>query len=285
MGRAARELKLSGMYASAITPHLPNALEPDYSAALDLLDFLAAGGVDGICLLDSAGEFLNFSFEERHRLVYLGSKRSRVPLLVGVSHSTLAGAVQLADEAVAAGADGLLLMPPYFYRYSQGGVEEFYREFAREAPDAVPMLLHHAPRLTSPLEPATIRRLTETGRFAGVVDSSGDQRCMLELLALKQEMGVAVFCGSDRLAAWAVNEGADGVISDCACALPGAAVGDSMREDFLLWMERLPPNVAVRRALELRGQKAGAPLTPVSPDESQLLAEFESWFQMDKTGM
>src|SRR5690348_15042433 len=132
MARAPRQLPLSGVFASAITPHRDNSQDPDFSGSLDLLDFLATAGVNAICLFGAAGEFLNYGFSERQRLVYLGVKRSRVPLLAGVSHSTLAGALQLAAEAVTSGADGLLLMPPYFFPYPQPEIEEFYMEFARE---------------------------------------------------------------------------------------------------------------------------------------------------------
>src|ERR1700692_4161924 len=106
MARAARHLELAGVFASAITPRRPDSQDPDFSGLLDLLDFLADGGVTGICLLGPTGDFLIYSFSERQRLVYLAAKRSRVPLMVGVSHSTLAGALQLADEAIASGADG-----------------------------------------------------------------------------------------------------------------------------------------------------------------------------------
>lgn len=279
MGRAARELKLGGIYASAITPHLPGVPEADFSASLDLLDFLARGGVDGICLLGTAGEFLNYSFAERQRLVYLGSKRSRVPLLVGVSHSTLPGAVQLADEATTAGADGLLLMPPYFYRYSQAEIEEFFLQFSRETSDAIPLLIHHIPQFTSGIETATIRRLMSTGRFAGVKDSSGDRSYLSELLEMKRTMPFAVFCGCDRLAPWALQAGADGLISACAGALPELEPDDLRRCEFVDWMDRLPPNLAIKRALELKGQKAGGPLTPLAVGAVGLLNEFESWFR------
>src|SRR5689334_4546790 len=119
MARAPRQLQLRGVFADAVTPHRAGAQDPDFSASLDLLDFLADGGVTGILIGGPTGEFLDFSFFERQRLVYLGVKRSRVPIVAGVSHSTLAGSLQLADEAISAGADGLLLMPPYFFRYSQ----------------------------------------------------------------------------------------------------------------------------------------------------------------------
>ena len=104
MARAARQIRLSGIFPAAITPHHPKTREADYSGALELIDFLAAAGVDGICLFGSTGEFINYSFAERHRLLSLAVKRSRVPLIAGVSHSTLSGALQLADDAISAGA-------------------------------------------------------------------------------------------------------------------------------------------------------------------------------------
>ena len=102
MGRAARQIKLSGVFAAAVTPNRSGTLDADYSGLMDLLDFLANARVDGICLLGSTGEFLNYSFADRQRLVYLGVKRSRVPLMVGVAHSTLRGALELAGEAISA---------------------------------------------------------------------------------------------------------------------------------------------------------------------------------------
>src|SRR5580658_6067230 len=152
MARAGRQIELSGVFASAITPHRAGTPEVDFPAALDLIDFLTAAGVRGVSLFGSTGEFLDYSFAERQRLVYLGAKRSRVPLIAGVSHSTLSGAIQLADEAVSSGADALLLMPPFFYRYAQPEIEEFYRQFARETSGAVPVLLHNHPQFTSALE-------------------------------------------------------------------------------------------------------------------------------------
>ena len=89
MARAARQIRLSGIFPAAITPHHPKTREADYSGALELIDFLAAAGVDGICLFGSTGEFINYSFAERHRLLSLAVKRSRVPLIAGVSYEII----------------------------------------------------------------------------------------------------------------------------------------------------------------------------------------------------
>ena len=295
IGRAAREIKLSGVFAAAVTPNRIGSRDADYTGLMDLLDFLANAGVDGICILGSTGEFLNYPFSDRQRLVYLGVKRSRVPLLVGVGHSTLRGALELASEAIAAGADGLLIMPPYFFRYDQPEIERFYLEFARETGDAVPILLYNIPQFTSPIAPSTARALLDTGRFAGMKDSSGDRSYFQELLALRGQHPFALLAGSDRLASQALASGADGVVSGCASAIPELLVAlyrthkaqnaertealQSTLNDFIDWIERFPTPVGVKCAVELRGQKAGEFATPLSAPSETALGEFAGWFK------
>jgi 4-hydroxy-tetrahydrodipicolinate synthase len=295
MRRAARQLKLAGVFAAAVTPTRPGTLEADYSGLLDLLDFLAEAGVDGICLMGSTGEFLNFSFSDRQRLVYLSAKRSRVPLIAGVGHSTLPGALQLADEAIAGGADGLLLMPPYFFNYNQPEIETFYRQFAVETGDAVPIMLYNIPQFTSKIEFETARRLIDTGMFAGIKDSSGDWAYFERLLAMKRDRPFSLFAGHDRIALRALREGADGVLSGCACAIPetvvalqkAAAAGDRERAEamnarlgeFIDWIEKFPTPMGIKRAVELRGQKAGSPGTPLAAETARAMEAFSVWFR------
>ncbi len=295
MARAARQIRLSGVFPAAITPHHPKTREADYSAALELVDFLTNAGVDGICLFGSTGEFINYSFAERQRLLSLAVKRSRVPVIAGVSHSTLSGALQLADDAIRAGADALILMPPYFFRYEQGEVEQFFRQFARETRDAVPILLSNIPEFATGIEIETVRRLFETGRFAGIKDSSGDWGYFQQLLALRDEVPFALFGGPEHLAGRALHAGANGIISGCACAVPELAVklaravsaGDRALADkletrlieFATRAAQFPWPVAVRRAVELRGQKSGPPAVPLSAEKQQALDDFSTWFR------
>jgi len=245
--------------------------------------------------MGSTGEFLNYSFSDRQRLIYLGAKRSRVPLIVGVGHSTLAGALQLADEAISAGADGLLLMPPYFFTYGQPEIETFYRQFARETGDAVPIMLYNIPQFTSKIEFDTVRRLIDTGLFAGIKDSSGDWSYLAQLLALRRDRPFALFAGHDRLALRALREGADGVLSGCACAIPellvglqkAVAAGDQARADsinaklteFVDWIEKFPTPMGIKRAVELRGQKSGTLGVPLAPETSREMEAFLLWFK------
>jgi dihydrodipicolinate synthase/N-acetylneuraminate lyase len=294
IGRAARPFQLTGVFAAAVTPTRPGTHDADVSGLLDLLDFLAAGGVDGICLMGSTGEFLNFSFSDRQRLLYLGNKRSRVPLIAGVGHSTFIGALQLAEEAIAGGADGLLLMPPYFFPYRQAEIEEFYRQFARETGDAVPIMLYNIPQFTSRIEFETARRLLDSGLFAGIKDSSGDWPYFEQLLGLRRERPFALFAGNDRIALRALREGADGVLSGCACAVPELVAGlhrawragDHRKADalnaqlleFIEWIEKFPTPMGIKRAVELRGLKGGQSAVPLSAGTLRQWEEFSTWF-------
>lgn len=285
MARTGRQIELKGVFASAITPHRDASPEVDFSAALDLFDFLAAGGVNGISIFGSTGEFLNYSFPERQRLVYLGVKRSRVPLIAGVSHSTLAGAIQLADEAVTSGADALLLMPPYFYRYEQSEIEAFYLDFAKEIRGGVPVLIHNQPKFTSPIDIATVRNLAETGDFAGIEDCSGDSRYLTGLLELKRTGPFAVLAGNERTAVEALKAGADGIVSGAASAVPEllvelfrTRVENQKLSEFIGWTEKFPHPVVIKKAVELRKQKAGPNLTPLSEAAAQQLKQFTQWF-------
>ncbi len=294
MGRAGRQLKLGGVFAAAVTPNRPATLDVDYSTLLDLLDFHAQAGVDGICLMGSTGEFLNWSFSDRQRLVYLASKRSRVPIIVGVGHSTFTGALQLAGEAISSGADGLLLMPPYFFEYGQPEIEAFYREFARETGDAVPIMLYNIPRFTSAIHPETVRRLIDTGLFAGIKDSSGDRTYFEQVLELKRERPFSLVVGDDRLALEAVRAGADGILSGCASAIPELLVAlyretktchtsradelNAALNEFVDWVQKFPTPIAIKRAVQLRGHKSGQYAIPLAPETALELQRFSDWF-------
>jgi 4-hydroxy-tetrahydrodipicolinate synthase len=181
-------------------------------------------------------------------------------------------------------------MPPFFFPYSQREIEEFYMQFADQVGDAVPIVIHNLPQSTSKLELETVRRLINSGLFAGIQDSSGDWSYLEQLLSLKQERPLAVLNGTDRLAAQALQAGADGLISSAACAVPELLVSlaralPERREslnarllEFIAWTEKFPEPVAVKRAVALRGQKSGPELTPLAPETRQELEQFARWF-------
>lgn len=284
----------SGVIAAAVTPHGKRGDEPDIGATLELIDFLCKAGVQGIALLGSTGEFINLSCDDRVRLVYLAVKRSRVPVLAGVSHSTLDGALALGREASAAGAAGLLLMPPYFFRYRQLEVREFYLRFA-EMNHGAPIYLYNIPMFSSKISRETAVQLLSTGRFAGIKDSSGDWENFQALNRYKKEHPYTLLVGHDAIFASARRAGADGVVSGVASAMPELLLAldraiaqhdeaeaerlDARLHEFLERIDRFPTPVAIKAALAARGLKTGPPPVPLAPETRAALEEFRAWFK------
>jgi dihydrodipicolinate synthase/N-acetylneuraminate lyase len=149
----------------------------------------------------------------------------------------------------------------------------------------VPILLYNIPEFTSKIESVTVKRLLDSGLYAGIKDSSGDWSYFEELLSLRKDRPFTLFAGHDRIAQRALSAGADGVISGCASAIPElvVAIGKSPAlnrhlEEFVTWVERFPAPVVIKRAVQLRGQKSGEFAVPFDGKRSAELDEFSKWF-------
>ena len=286
---------ITGVNVAALTPHRKEGHTQDLGAALELVDFLCDAGAQGIALLGSTGEFLHFTIDERVRLIYMAVKRSRAPIIAGVSHSTLDGALQLGREACSAGAACLLLMPPYFFRYSQPEVREFYLEFIRQLGRSAPVLLYNIPFFTTGIAFKTAAELLSTGQFAGIKDSSGDLENFTRLNALRPQQPFTLLVGNDGVFVRARQAGADGVVSGVASAVPELLVGldsavqkgDTARlellsaclDEFLQWCDSFPVPAAIKVAAAARGLKVGPMAVPVAPETQHRLDEFAEWFR------
>lgn len=283
-----------GVNAAAVTPRREGPAI-DLGAAFELIEYLAASGVAGIALLGSTGEFLHFELSERLRLIALGVKRSRAPVIVGAAHSSLDGALTLAREAAGAGAAAVLLMPPYFFPYSQQEIKEFYLRFARELKEPVPILLYNIPFFTSAIACETALELLSTGLFAGIKDSSGDFGYFERLQAARQQMPFTLLVGNDVIFVPARSAGADGVVSGVACAVPELMLGldgaiaagaeekvqrlEARLQEFIAWIDRFPTPLGVREAVALRGLETGPAAVPLGPEAQRQLGEFREWFK------
>lgn len=285
---------ITGIYVAAVTPQRQGG-EADVAAMLELVDFLAEAGVNGIALLGSTGEFLHLTFDDRVRLVQLAVKRSRVPVLVGVGHSTLEGAIELGRDAVSAGAAGLLLMPPYFFRYSQDDIHEFCLQFAAGIGSAARIFLYNIPFFTNEIAIETATALLSTGQFAGIKDSSGQYGYFERLFAVSRDKPFTLLVGNDRIYTRARQAGAHGIVSGVACVVPELLVGldraiqknltadierlDARLQEFISWHDRFPTPVAIKAAAVERGLKVGPLAVPLAPAGQNRLEEFREWFR------
>jgi 4-hydroxy-tetrahydrodipicolinate synthase len=282
----------TGVLAAAATPWRPELGTIDVAAALDLVDFLNQHHVDGLVLLGSTGEFVHFDAEDRMRLVHLAAKRSRVPIFANISHTTLAGSLRLAEAALGEGVAGVVLMPPYFFPYSQSSLVEYYLRFSDECDG--PTYLYNIPFFTSALDPESAGDLLATGRFAGLKDSSGDVDYLSSLLPFAAH-GAGIYVGNDRVFRPLRAAGAHGVVSGVACAVPelmvaldrAIAAGDAARAErldayvqaFINWLDEFPTPVGVKAATSWRGVAMTGYATPFPTPLAARLRDFENWFR------
>lgn len=289
-------ISIEGVFAAAIAPRRPTGHEIDLSLLFEVIDFLCIKKVNGIALFGATGEYIHFGLEERVRVAHLAVKRSRVPLIVNVSHSNLDGAVMLDEEAASAGAAGVLLMPPHFFRYSQLEVREYFLEFAKARQVDIPVYLYNVPFFTNEIAPETACQLLGTGKFAGIKDSSGREDYFAALMRQKAESPfIRVIMGNDSLFTHGRSNGADGVISGVCCGLPelmlalnraivesNAARRDQLQArlaEYIGWLERFPVPIGVRETVALRGLKVGPQAIPFSPASAKAMGEFREWFE------
>ena len=286
---------LGGILVAALTPRRSEEYSIDLGATLEMIDFLCQSGVQGITLLGSTGEFVHFALDDRRHMVNFAAKRSRLPLLVNVSHSTLDGAIELAREAARAGVAGVLLMPPYYFRQDQESILSFYRAFAAALGDALPIYLYNIPACTSQIAEATVVELLGSGLFAGIKDSSGDLDYFRSLSQLALRTPFTLFCGQERIYVEAKRLGANGAIFGTASAVPellvalDAAICAGAHErterlaarviEFVDWIEEFPMTVGIKEAARQRKVKTGALAVPLGERGERKLAEFGEWFR------
>jgi dihydrodipicolinate synthase/N-acetylneuraminate lyase len=284
----------SGLYAALAMPRRADSLEADTGALLDYLDAVTDAGVDGLVLFGSTGEFVHFEVEERRRVSALAIKRSRLPVLINASHSTLAGAVALAESAIEAGAAGLMLTPPFFYTYGDDQIFEFYRQFLNQAGHDIPVYLYNLPMFLNPISPSLATRLLETGKFAGIKDSSGDWGSFESLRLLRQKIKFQLLLGNECLYLQG-RATAEGAISGLAGAIPelmialerSVAASDHERSrqlnerllEFLNWVNKFPASVIIKRAAAARGWNVKHFAVPLDEGAAADLGTFQSWFE------
>ena len=266
--------------AEAATPRRAQEYSIDLGATLELIDFLGGSGVSAILLLGSAGEFVHFAIDDRLHMVNFAVKRSRLPVFVNVSHSTLDGAVELAREGLTAGVAGFTLMPPHYYRYTEDTIYSFFLAFARELGDAVPIYL-------SGVQTSTAAQLLKTDLFAGVISSA-----LEEIRGLAGE-SAHVLAGWEPVYRDARALGATGVVSGIACAVPELMVAferalttgqpdlaarlEARIQEFLDGADQLPFPIGIKEAGRRRKLKMGAFAVPPGEQEGRKLEEFREW--------
>lgn len=205
-----------GVYAAILTPFNVN-LEPDLGAFVNHGRWLLANGCDGLVPLGTTGEANSLSLKQRMRIIE--TTMTKLPIdrcIIGGGSCALADAVQLAREATNAGAGGVLMLPPFYYKNpSEDGLYDFFAAvIERVGNPRLRLYLYHFPQLsTVPITSALIRRLRQAfgDTIAGLKDSGSDWNFSAALLKEFPDFGV--FSGSEHHLLSNLRAGGAGTIS------------------------------------------------------------------------
>ena len=262
----------------------------DREGLLRLIEFHMQSGSDGIIPCGTTGESATLTHKEHEQLIAfcVEAVDHRVPVIAGTGSNSTAEAVKLTACAKQAGADGALLITPYYNKPTQEGLYQHYRAIALETD--LPLILYNVPGRTGVnMLPETVARLSELPTIVGIKEASGSLRQICDIIHLCGE-NCRVFSGDDFVNYPLLAVGGRGVISVTANIVPGkvAAMWDafdsgdqaaarSLHYELLslhnaMFIETNP--IPVKAALGLMGTidpEVRLPLTPMAPGNLEKL--------------
>lgn len=279
----------SGSIVAIVTPFRNGRV--DERALGDLIEFQLANGTKGIVPCGTTGESATLSHDEHHRVVAftVEAVKRRVPVIAGTGSNSTDEAIALTRHAKKAGADGALLITPYYNKPMQEGLFRHYKAVA-EAVD-LPLVLYNIPGRTSVnMAPATVARLSAFRNIVAIKEGSGSLTQVSDII---QSCGdrITVLSGDDALTLPMMALGAKGVITvtaniapaDMAAMVNAFTAGQSSEARRLhykmaplfaaLFLETNP--IPVKEALAMMGKIDGElrlPLSSMAAENREKLA-------------
>ncbi len=258
----------------------------NYEKFAQLVEEQIAGGTDAIIVCGTTGESSTLTHEEHLDLIRfcVETVKGRIPVLAGTGSNCTKTAVYLSQEAEKYGADGLLLVTPYYNKATQNGLFAHYKRIADSV--KLPIILYNVPGRTgcNILPQTAVRLCTEVENIVGIKEASGNISQIAKLQSLANGK-VDVYSGNDDQIVPILSLGGKGVISVLSNIAPRQTHeicqkffdGDlegSMKEQLraidlcdALFCEVNP--IPVKAALNLMGREVGTPHMPLSDMEPQ----------------
>ncbi len=216
---------LKGIIPPIITPLNPD-LSLDSVSLQKLIDHLIDGGVHGIFLLGTTGEFAGLSYQVKNQLIRETCQlvEGRVPVLVGITDCSIEESISLAEVAKASGAYAVVAAPPFYMNVGQAELIAYYTALADQVP--LPLYLYNMPSHTKiSIEIDTVMALATHPNIIGLKDSSGSGGNFQMLChAMKDNPGFTLLVGPEEMTAETVLMGGHGGVNGGANLFPSLYV-------------------------------------------------------------
>ncbi|MCH2409316.1 4-hydroxy-tetrahydrodipicolinate synthase [Myxococcota bacterium] len=277
-----------GVHTALVTPLKGN--EVDEEALANMVELQISAGINGLVPCGSTGESATLSHSEHRKVVEIvvATARGRVPVIAGTGSNSTLEAVELTQHAKEAGADGALLISPYYNKPTQEGIVRHYDQVASAT--TLPLIVYNIPgRTASNILPNTLARIAEIENVVAVKEASGDLEQMSQAIAACRSE-FTFLSGDDALTLPLMSVGGHGVISTTSTVAPAEMVslvqsfnsGDlqgarEMHYRLLPLIEAMFSEtnpIPVKAAQALRGlceEEIRLPLLPISSDNRERL--------------
>ena len=212
-----------GAIVAIVTPYKDGKV--DEEALRQLIDFQIANGTDGIVPCGTTGESTTLSHEEHDKVIEItiDAVKKRVPVIAGTGSNSTAEALRLTQHAYKAGADGALIVCPYYNRPTQEGLYQHFKTIAESVP--IPIVPYNIPGRTGVnLLPPMVAKLAKIKNIVGIKEASGSIKQMSDVIELCPD-NFAVLSGDDNFTLPLLAMGGAGVISVISNVAPADMAG------------------------------------------------------------
>jgi 4-hydroxy-tetrahydrodipicolinate synthase len=212
-----------GAIVAIVTPFKDGKVDED--ALRELIEFQISNGTDGIVPCGTTGESATLSHEEHDRVIEItiDAVKKRVPVIAGTGSNSTAEAIRLTKHAHEAGADGALIVCPYYNRPTQEGLYQHYKMIAESVP--IPILPYNIPSRTGVnLLPDMVAKLAKIKNIVGIKEASGSIKQMSDVIELCGD-NFAVLSGDDLFTLPLLAMGGAGIISVISNVAPADMAG------------------------------------------------------------
>lgn len=213
---------IKGVIVPILTPIDANEII-DEKVLRRMVNHVIAGGVHGILLYGSNGEFFAVEYEELERgiKIVLDETKGRVPVYTGIGAITTSKCVKIAQMAVEKGVQGISVLQPMFIAPREEELYEHFKEVAESVPETAVLLYNNSARTHYNISANLTVRLNESvENVVGIKDSSGDMTLLAEYVRLTRHTNFKVLAGKDTLIYASLAQGAVGCVATTANFLP-----------------------------------------------------------------
>lgn len=269
----------------AVTPMGPDG-KIDLASCEALYEHLIAGGVDGVLVFGSIGEFFGFSVAEKRALIAFAARRlaGRTRFIAGTTSLVYDEIVELSRFALEQGADAVIVIPPYYFHFDDASVYDYYARLAADIPG--PLYLYNFPDRTGyTIAPDVVRRLAaDFANIVGIKDTISGMDHTRELIKAVRPVrpDFLIYSGFDDNFAHNVLSGGNGCIAGLSNVYPqlAAAWASAARAGDFGAVQRLQQKIDalmdvyavgkpfvpfIKQALVLKGIIASAAATAPMP--------------------